>query len=102
MIRNVSIIILYDEKKRMLLQHRDENAERLPGYWAFFGGGMNEGETPEQAVIRETKEELDYDLDKPQSVWVQEFKGRNTSGTKYVFIEKYDTSKKLHNMKDKI
>lgn len=30
--------------------------------WGFFGGGVEEGETPLQAVIRETNEELCLDL----------------------------------------
>jgi len=95
MIRNVAIIILYDDKKRILLQHRKEDAERLPGYWGFFGGGIDEGETPEEAVRRETKEELNYELGNPKLVMVQEFKGKHHDGTKYVFVEKYNPSKKL-------
>ncbi|HIH17265.1 MAG: 7,8-dihydro-8-oxoguanine triphosphatase [archaeon GW2011_AR6] len=60
--RDVAVIILYDNKKRILLQHRGKNSPRLPGYWAFFGGGIEKGETPEQAVRRECKEELNYIL----------------------------------------
>ncbi len=30
--------------------------------WGFFGGEIQEDETPEEAIIRETKEELDFDL----------------------------------------
>jgi len=95
MIRNVAIIILYDNKKRILLQHRKEDAERLPVYWGFFGGGIDEGETPEEAVRRETKEELNYELGNPKLIMVQEFKGKHHDGTKYVFVEKYNPSKKL-------
>lgn len=71
--RNVSIIILYDKDKKVLLQHRSDEAKRLPGYWAFFGGGIEAGETPEQAVKRETLEELDYVLDNPKLIWKQNF-----------------------------
>jgi 8-oxo-dGTP diphosphatase len=30
--------------------------------WGFFGGEIKENETPEEAVLRETKEELNFDL----------------------------------------
>ena len=53
-----AVIILKDEHGRILLQHRDEKAPRYPNYWGFFGGGVEEGETPEVALKREAKEEL--------------------------------------------
>ena len=56
--RRAAVFILKDDNGRILLQHRDKNDEALPNYWAFFGGGIEEGETPEQAVIREAQEEL--------------------------------------------
>ena len=59
--RNVALIIFYDEQKRILLQDR-RGISRLGEEWGFFGGEIKEDETPEQAVIRETKEELGFDL----------------------------------------
>ena len=46
----------------MLLQHKAKDSKVLPNQWAFFGGGIDEGETPEQAVRREAKEELGIGL----------------------------------------
>jgi 8-oxo-dGTP diphosphatase len=44
---------------RVLLQHRDDRpAIRWPGYWCIFGGLIEPGESPEQAVVREIEEEL--------------------------------------------
>jgi len=37
--------------------------ETLPNYFCCFGGGADENETPEQALIREVKEELNFDID---------------------------------------
>ncbi len=93
--RNVAVIILYNKEKRILLQHRSENAKRLPNHWAFFGGGIEAGETPEQAVKRETKEELEYSLQNPRLVLTQEFQGSDTHGAKYVFVEEYNPKKRL-------
>jgi len=95
MVRNISVIILFDENKKVLLQHRTEDAATLPGYWAFFGGGIEAGETPEQAVRRETMEELNYKLEKPRLVMTQKFIFQGDESTKYVFMEEYDEKKKL-------
>ena len=55
-------IILTDNKGRILLQHRDNDAPRYPGRWGLFGGQLEKDETPEQAVRRETKEEIGIEL----------------------------------------
>ena len=60
--RKVAIFVLRDESGKILLQHKDAGAPRLANYWAFFGGGIEKDETPEQAVKREAKEELQIDL----------------------------------------
>ena len=95
MARNVAIIILYDQDKKILLQHRAEDAERLPGYWAFFGGGIEAGETPEQAVKRETLEELNYPLKNPRLIMNQDFLSKDENNEKHVFVEEFDPSKKI-------
>lgn len=55
------IIILSPDK--ILLFHRD-NIPTIPApdCWQLVGGGIEEGETPEQGLLREVKEEASYDL----------------------------------------
>lgn len=60
-VRNVALIIFYDNKGRILLQDR-RGISSFGAEWGFFGGAIEKGETPEQAVVRETREELSFDL----------------------------------------
>ena len=62
---DLSDIILYDDQHRILLQHRTDDAPTFPGYWSFFGGSVEPGETFEEAAIREAYEELSYTLRAP-------------------------------------
>jgi len=48
---------LIDADNRVLIQKRPEG-KSWAGYWEFPGGKLEAGETPEQALIRELKEEL--------------------------------------------
>ena len=73
----------------MLLQHRTNDAVRLPNYWAFFGGGIEMGESPEQALEREILEELSYQVQNPYCLMAQTFREEENENTKYVFVEKY-------------
>ncbi len=94
-IRNVALLALYNEKKEILMQHRAKDAKRLPDHWGFFGGGIEEGETPEQAVQREIIEELEYNVHSPNLNLIQKFIWEGDENTKYVFIEKYDLTQPL-------
>jgi len=42
------------------LQKCSNNAERHPGWFTIFGGGVELGETAEEAMLREIKEELNF------------------------------------------
>lgn len=61
--RQVSIFIPYKRQDGVILiylQRRDKDAKRLPDYFGFFGGGIEENENPEKGLIREIEEELGY------------------------------------------
>ncbi|MBL9072723.1 (deoxy)nucleoside triphosphate pyrophosphohydrolase [Tabrizicola sp.] len=56
----VSAVALIDPDGRVLLAQRPEG-KSLAGLWEFPGGKVEPFETPEAALIRELKEELDID-----------------------------------------
>jgi len=56
----VSAVALIDVDGRVLLAQRPEG-KSLAGMWEFPGGKVEQGETPEQALIRELQEELGID-----------------------------------------
>jgi 8-oxo-dGTP diphosphatase len=53
----VAAVALVDADRRVLIAQRPEG-KSLAGLWEFPGGKLEEGETPEQALIRELEEEL--------------------------------------------
>ncbi len=88
-VRDVSLFILYTSSGHILLQHRTDDAFRLPGYWAFFGGGIEQGENPTEALRREIREELSYEVQGPRFFLAQKVRDEENDITKYVFVEQY-------------
>ncbi|MGD1717078.1 NUDIX hydrolase [Dapis sp. BLCC M172] len=60
---HVAIAILYREGKFLLQLRDDIPGIAHPGKWAFFGGHIETGEKPEEAVKRELAEEISYTPD---------------------------------------
>lgn len=52
---------LFDKAGRVLLAKRPEG-KAMAGLWEFPGGKLDEGETPEQALVRELREELGIEI----------------------------------------
>ena len=53
----VAAVALVDRDGRILLAQRPEG-KSMAGLWEFPGGKVEEGESPEEALIRELQEEL--------------------------------------------
>jgi 8-oxo-dGTP diphosphatase len=100
MIRRVALILLYDDEGRILLQQRTDDAPSLPGVWAYFGGGIEPGETPEEAVRREAEEELNASLSRPRMILERVFDLDGTPIHLYVFLERYAGDKGLLELRE--
>lgn len=56
----VALILIQDQK---ILVAQRLKADRLALKWEFPGGKIEEGESPEAALVREIKEELDIEIE---------------------------------------
>ncbi len=57
--RKIANIIFYDRDLNILVQERGSHSKSGEIY-GFWGGGIEQGETPEKAIRRELNEELSY------------------------------------------
>ena len=66
--RRVALIIPYNKKFDVILQIRKGFINKLTMDYGFFGGGLEKGETVEQALKREIDEELTIDVNNIKSL----------------------------------
>ncbi|GGJ37885.1 NUDIX domain-containing protein [Deinococcus roseus] len=59
-LKNNAVLVLHlPDGKHIIVQDR---RGYKPPLWGYFGGGLEAGETPLQAILREIREELDLHL----------------------------------------
>lgn len=61
--KKIAAIIFENDNREILLYLRDNKPGLpFPHHWDLFGGHIEDGETPEQAMVREVREELGIEL----------------------------------------
>lgn len=84
--KNACAVIVDEDNKILLLKRSSDPKIWQPSKWALVGGGIEKGETAEEAIKREIKEEIDLDIDKfTKSFTIQ----RNPDSIETVFACRY-------------
>lgn len=82
-----AVAVIVNSDNKILLLKRGEGAPWMPNKWSLVGGGIEKGETPEEAVKREIREETDLDIDK----FTESFRiERHSDSIEYIFACRYN------------
>ena len=88
--KRYALFVLRDKKERILLQKRDNRAPKNPGMWGFFGGRVEDGESPEQALTREALQELSLENVKFKFFGRYKIKESDGLNEKFLFVAPLD------------
>ena len=82
---------VFNSKGELYLQKRPEWKDIQPGKWdTAVGGHLDYGETPEEALVREVREELGITDFTPQRLAMYVFESRREKELVYVYRTVYD------------
>ncbi len=83
------VLIIIKNKDKYLFQLRDDNINiPYPNTWSLFGGGIEENETPKEALLRELKEETNIIVKNIK--YLSEFLKKETKQKLYFFYGETD------------
>jgi 8-oxo-dGTP diphosphatase len=83
----VATALLFDCNNKLLIYLRDDKPGiPFPNHWDLFGGHVDEGELPEQALVRELKEELNIDIADYRFYKCFESLSEERPNTKFVYV----------------
>jgi ADP-ribose pyrophosphatase YjhB (NUDIX family) len=85
--KNAVAVIVNNDNKILLLKRADAENIWMPNKWALVGGGVEKGETPQQACEREIQEETGLEIKK----FIESFTiGRHADSIEHIFACRYD------------
>jgi 8-oxo-dGTP pyrophosphatase MutT (NUDIX family) len=85
--KNSVAVIVNKDNKILLLKRADGEKIWMPNKWALVGGGIEKGETPQQAVEREIQEETGLELKKFTKSFSIE---RHADSIEHIFACRYE------------
>ena len=83
----VSAIVIND-KKEILFTKRSMDDDFLPGFWDIPGGGIEYGETAQEGLKRELKEECGIDIEVIKPVGVNSYIMHEIQRIEITFLSK--------------
>lgn len=69
---NVGVLITDSQRRRSLIQQKDDEYPHYPLAYSLFGGGIENQESALQAARRELDEEFDFDMSELKSMTMTE------------------------------
>lgn len=81
----VALVLFRDEQGNVLLNQRFDHQQEVEDVWEIIGWGIEENELPVEAIKREIKEELGYEIDDEKD----ELKLVERFGDVYIFTVKF-------------
>lgn len=84
---NALAVIFNNDMDILLLKRNPERESWMPNKWALVGGGVDEGETPLEAVEREIREETTLEINKFIEKFVLQ---RSEDSVEHTFVTKYN------------
>lgn len=87
--KNALAVIVNNDNKILLLKRSDYPDQWMPEKWSLVGGGVEDGEKPDEACAREIKEEIGIDInidDFVEKVVIQ----RNPGSVEHIFAYRYE------------
>ena len=91
--KSFSQLIAVNKEGKLLFQHRTSDAKRNPNKWDLFGGGMEDGETPEEALKRELVEELELPINNFKFYKMNTLIEDGVTKNRYYFLADINNSK---------
>lgn len=91
---HVATCLLFDKDGKLLIYLRDDKPTiAFPNHWDLFGGFIEDGETVEQALVREIEEELGITISN-YTYWTDYecLSGDSKPNIKHVYIAHTDRS----------
>ncbi len=82
-----------NSENKILIQKRSSKKRLEPNVWAMTGGSVIVGENSLQTIVRESKEELNIDVDSNDLKLITRFKTGNVWIDTYIVKHNYDISK---------
>lgn len=84
----IATLCYIQDNDKVLMIHRNKRPEdKFYGFWNGVGGKVAEGESPEECIIREVREETGLTISDPQLKGILTFPNNHQSGESwYVFV----------------
>lgn len=103
LLRRGGDFIVFNREGKVLIHKRAAQKVDEPNRWDFLTGGwVLSGESPEQAAIRELKEEVGIKVDAPEFILKFRFKNAQTNSNNLVYVYKITTDEKITPQKEEI